>query len=189
MSDIQAQADLSFVRQEIAASEPPPRSMVGPVGWVRRNLFASVGDTILTILAILFIAWALPKLLGWAFFRAAWDGPDRSVCVSPEVGACWAFVKAKFAQFIYGRYPIPERWRVDLVFLLGAAGLIPLAIPSIPYKGWNALYLFVVFPVLAFFLLVGGVFGLREVETALWGGLLVTLVVSYVGIVASLPLG
>src|SRR5688572_7148644 len=32
-------------------------------------------------------------------------------------------------------------------------------------------------------------FGLAPVETPLWGGLLVTLVVSYVGIVASLPLG
>jgi general L-amino acid transport system permease protein len=38
-------------------------------------------------------------------------------------------------------------------------------------------------------LLLGGVFGLSEVETRLWGGLLVTLVISYVGIVGSLPLG
>ncbi len=41
----------------------------------------------------------------------------------------------------------------------------------------------------AFFLLVGGYFGLRFIETSLWGGLLVTLVISYVGIVCSLPLG
>src|SRR5690606_14942851 len=41
----------------------------------------------------------------------------------------------------------------------------------------------------AFILLVGGMLGLRLVETPLWGGLLVTLVVSYVGMVASLPLG
>jgi general L-amino acid transport system permease protein len=38
-------------------------------------------------------------------------------------------------------------------------------------------------------LLLGGVFGLPEVETRLWGGLLVTLVISYAGIVGSLPLG
>ncbi|MBA3520722.1 MAG: amino acid ABC transporter permease [Rhizobiales bacterium] len=189
MSDIQAQTDLVFVRQAVTEAEPPPRSVVGPVGWVRRNLFASIGDTILTILAVLFLAFALPPLLNWAFFSAVWDGPDRSVCTSEGVGACWAFVKAKFAQFVYGRYPIVERWRVDLVFLLGAAGLIPLAVPSVPYKNWNTLYLFIVFPVLAFILLAGGFFGLRSVETALWGGLLVTLVVSYAGIVASLPLG
>jgi general L-amino acid transport system permease protein len=118
-----------------------------------------------------------------------WSGSDREVCISPDAGACWAFVRAKFAQFIYGRYPLGERWRVDLVFLLLAGGLVPFAIPSAPRKGLNALFLFVIFPILAFILLVGGMFGLREVDTPLWGGLLVTLVVSYVGMVASLPLG
>ena len=189
MSDLQAQTDLNFVRQQIAEAEPPPRKSFGPVDWLRRNLFASAGDTVLTILAALLLAYALPPLIDWAFLSAAWDGPDRSVCTPPDVGACWAFVKAKFAQFIYGRYPVPERWRVDLVFLLGAAGLIPFAIPSVPHKGWNLLYLFLIFPAIALVLLSGGVFGLSHVETALWGGLLVTLVVSYVGIFASLPLG
>ena len=32
----------------------------------------------------------------------------------PGAGACWAFVRAKFAFFMYGRYPFEERWRVDL---------------------------------------------------------------------------
>ena len=45
------------------------------------------------------------------------------------------------------------------------------------------------FPFIAFFLLLGGYFGLPYVETPLWGGLMVTLVISYVGIVISLPLG
>jgi general L-amino acid transport system permease protein len=57
-----------------------------------------------------------------------------------------------------------------------------------PYKRENALYLLVVFPILAFILLTGQ-FGLEPVETALWGGLLVTLVVAIVGIVVSFPLG
>jgi len=64
-----------------------------------------------------------------------------------------------------------------------------MAIPPVPRKGLNALYLFAIFPVIALILLAGGAFGLRPVETSLWGGLMVTLVVSYVGMVASLPLG
>ncbi|TIN13843.1 MAG: amino acid ABC transporter permease, partial [Mesorhizobium sp.] len=44
-------------------------------------------------------------------------------------------------------------------------------------------------PIFAFILLVGGVFGLPHVETPLWGGLLVTLTLSFVGIAVSLPLG
>jgi len=61
--------------------------------------------------------------------------------------------------------------------------------PRAPRKGLNALLFFIVFPVVAFVLLVGGWFGLEHVETSLWGGLLVTLVISYVGISVSLPLG
>ena len=189
MADIHAQTDLTFVRQQMVEAEPPPRSAVGPVAWIRTNLFASVTDTLLTILGLLIVVSMLPPLLDWAFFSAVWEGEDREACISPEAGACWAFIKAKFAQFIYGRYPIPERWRVDLVFLMLAGGLLPMAIPSVPRKGLNAFFLFVIFPVVAFILLVGGVFGLRTVDTPLWGGLMVTLVVSYVGIVASLPLG
>ncbi|TGV63911.1 amino acid ABC transporter permease, partial [Mesorhizobium sp. M00.F.Ca.ET.149.01.1.1] len=53
----------------------------------------------------------------------------------------------------------------------------------------NAILLFVALPIVAFFLLVGGVFGLPHVETPRWGGLLVTLSLSFVGIAVSLPMG
>ena len=189
MADIHAQTDLTFVRQELVREEPPPAASVGAIGWLRRNLFASIGDTLLTALGVLIVVLAVPPLLEWAFFDAVWTGEDRDVCTSTEAGACWAFVNAKFAQFIYGTYPLGERWRVNLVFLLLVAGLVPMAIPSVPRKGLNALYLFAIFPVIAFILLVGGAFWLAPVRTALWGGLMVTLIVSYVGMVASLPLG
>jgi general L-amino acid transport system permease protein len=98
-------------------------------------------------------------------------------------------VRAKFSFFMYGRYPFEERWRVGLVAILLVIGLVPMAIPRVPYKRENIVYLLFIFPVLAFILLVGGVFGLRFVDTSLWGGLMVTLVVAIVGIVASMPLG
>ncbi|MFZ1680432.1 MAG: amino acid ABC transporter permease [Rhizobiaceae bacterium] len=191
-------SDFAFVRQEFTPSLPPPRSERGAVHWLRANLFASASDTVLTVLAFLFLAWALPPLLQWAFLNAQWTGTDRSVCatvaqggVQPDgwAGACWAFVGSKFQQFISGRYPIDERWRVWLVAALFFALLIPLLIPKIPAKGWNALLFFGVFPVVAYLLLLGGNFGLTFVETPLWGGLMVTLVLSFVGIAVSLPLG
>ena len=69
------------------------------------------------------------------------------------VGACWPFIQAKFSQFIYGFYPEPERWRVNLVFLLAAILLVPLLIPRLPAKGPNAILFFLALPVVAFFLL------------------------------------
>ena len=104
-------------------------------------------------------------------------------------GACWAFVNAKFGQFMFGRYPIDERWRPILVAILFVALLVPLLIPKVPRKGLNAILFFGALPIVAFILLVGGVFGLPHVETPLWGGLLVTLTLSFVGIAVSLPLG
>jgi general L-amino acid transport system permease protein len=59
----------------------------------------------------------------------------------------------------------------------------------VPGKKWNAIFLLAVYPIMTFVLLTGGWFGLQAVETPLWGGLLVTLVVAITGIVASLPLG
>jgi general L-amino acid transport system permease protein len=122
-----------------------------------------------------------------------WQGADRADClpetVGRPVGACWPFIAAKFNQFMYGFYPDDQQWRVNLTYALGAILLAPLLVPSIPYKVINAVLFFGVFPVAGFFLLVGGVLGLPHVETRLWGGLLVTLVISFTGIIVSLPLG
>jgi general L-amino acid transport system permease protein len=190
--------DLTFVRTELALAEKPPRSAGGIASWLQRNLFASIPDTILTILGVLLVVLIVPPLIRWAFIDAQWAGIDRNACstvaqggTQPDgwSGACWAFVGAKFRLFLFGSYPSAERWRVVLTGLLFVALLVPLMIPRIPHKGTNAILFFVVFPVVAFFLLVGGWFGLEHVETPLWGGLLVTLVLSFVGIAVSLPLG
>ena len=166
--------------------------------WVRKNLVGSVGDVILTVLGIALVVMILPPIINWAFISAQWAGPDRTVCatvaqggIQPDgwSGACWAFVNAKFGQFMFGRYPIEERWRPILVAILFVALLVPLLMPRVPRKGLNAILLFLVLPIVAFVLLVGGMFGLPHVETPLWGGLLVTLSLSFVGIAVSLPLG
>ncbi|MCR4268183.1 amino acid ABC transporter permease [Nitratireductor sp. ZSWI3] len=190
--------DLSFVRAQMAAVEPPPVAEHGIGPWLRKNLFANVTDTVFTIIGLVLVVMIVPPLVEWAFINAQWSGTDRTVCatiaqggIQPDgwSGACWAFVEAKFQQFMFGRYPIDERWRVYLTGVLFIGLLAPLLIPSVPRKGLNAVLLFVVFPVVGYFLLSGGAFGLKPVATPLWGGLMVTLVLAYVGISVSLPLG
>ncbi|HVX81087.1 MAG TPA: amino acid ABC transporter permease [Devosiaceae bacterium] len=187
MSDIQAQTDLIFVREQMLEAQPPPRRVAGPIAWVRANLFASFSDALLTLCGVAFLAWVIPPLIQWALVNAAWSGEDRTACVAHPDGACWAFVEANFGQFIYGLYPDGERWRVDLFFALLIIGLVPFAIPAAPFKRLNLNFLIVLVPV-SVWLLVGG-FGLPVVETARWGGLMLTIVVALVGIVVSLPLG
>jgi general L-amino acid transport system permease protein len=190
-------SEVTYIRQEMLAPLPPPTSEASVVGWVRKNLLATPKDVVLTIIGLAVLALILPGAINFLFLDAAWFGADRSVCATiaqggtqPDgwKGACWAFVESRFSQFIFGRYPLDERWRVILVGVMFVALLVPMLIPKAPRKGLNALLLFIVFPVVAFFLLHGG-FGLTEVETPLWGGLMVTLILSFVGIAVSLPLG
>ena len=88
-------------------------------------------------------------MIRWAFIDAVWTGNDREACLASD-GACWAFVKARFGQFMYGRYPDRRALagRPDRAILL-LVGLIPMAIPRVPFKRENGIYLLVVFPIVA----------------------------------------
>ena len=156
MQTTTAQPAAAAVLAAPSAPERPPRSETGVLGWLRQNLFSSWGNTLVTIV-VAYIVWKLGDgVLRWAVFDAVWIGDSGQSCRGEGSGACWAFVSAKFSQFVYGRYPIDERWRVDLVFALAIAGLVPLGVPQIPGKVYSAVYTFYVFPVIAFWLLVGG---------------------------------
>lgn len=138
---------------------PAPAAEFGYVGRLRRSLFATPLDSVLTVLFAIACLWAAWGILNWAWFDAVFEGTDRTACLSEDgrrVGACWAFVKARFPQFMYGLFPLGERWRVDLVFILFAVLLVPLAIPKAPFKRLNAFLLVLVFPLVAFVLLTGG---------------------------------
>lgn len=149
---------LAYVRGEEEPVLPPPRGNIGIVGWVRKNLFSSVTNAVLTILGIVLIVLVVPPIVEWAFIDAVWTGDGREACIAPGAGACWAFVEAKFGQFLYGRYPVDQRWRVDVTAIMLIVGIVLMAVPRIPYKRQTAIYLFVVFPIVALILLTGGHF-------------------------------
>jgi general L-amino acid transport system permease protein len=184
-----ANSDLHFVRQEFAPAMKPPARAGGPILWLQKNLFATPSDTLLTLAGIVFLVWALPPVYNFLFGHAVWPGGTVEDCRVEEAGACWAYIHARLNFFIYGFYPIDQYWRPNVVFALGALLIAPLLIPSAPFKRINALLFFVVYPVVCFFLLNGGVFGMPSVPTGQWGGLLVTLIISLVGIICSIPLG
>jgi general L-amino acid transport system permease protein len=167
----------------------PPRARTGPVAWLAANLFSSIPNTLLTALALWIFYRVVSSVVGWAVVHATWAGEDGSACTREDAGACWPFVAAWFGQFMYGRYPDAERWRVNLTYALALAGLVPLMVPRIPGKLWSSIYVLGIFPILAIILLSGGVLGLSHVPTDFWGGLLVTLVISSIGIAAAFPIG
>lgn len=244
----------AFVRGQMIEAQPAPVSSSGLIGWVRANLFPSVSQGVLTVVCLYVLYLIIPPLVSFLFTDAVWSGADRTACateaqggIQPNgwFGACWAYVGDYTNQFIYGRYPDEEQWRVNIVALLMALAIGPLLAPDLPYKGVSIFYAAVIFPVAALVLLTGGHFdvagsylplavigllalagafafakgsdsdplpgmklvgiivaalfvvlfvlgfdfGLERVNTEVWGGLLVTMVIAVSGIAASLPIG
>src|SRR5450631_4774050 len=189
-----AVTEIRFVRGATIAARPPPAAMTGGLGWLRTNLMSSPFNIALTILIALLLAWVIPGLVKFLLIDAVWTGSDRDACREVvqhrEIGACWPFVWERWSYFVYGSYPIPQRWRVDVFFAMLAVGVFWILWLEAPRRDLGSVYCFVVLPVSSFILLTGWrAIGLEPVDTALWGGILVTIVVASVGIVFSLPLG
>jgi len=189
-----AVAEIAFVRGASIAPRPPPAAMTGVLGWVRANLLSTPFNIGLTIAIVLLLGWAIPELVKFLLIDAVWTGTDRNACLEyvqhREIGACWPFVWERLPYFIYGSYPISERWRVDVFFGMLTIGIVWLLWLNAPRRDLAAIYFFAILPVASFILLSGwAAIGLQPVDTVLWGGVLVTIVVASVGIVVSLPLG
>jgi len=201
-----------------------PRTSSSPLRWLRRNLFNSWANSLLTILCLGLIYLVVSGLLRWALTTAR-----------------WGVITTNLRLFMVGRYPIDQVWRVSVCvllisFLMGlswgawggvvrsfavalAAGcaalaLVPfslsvrlwlvgnlvlivvafLVVHFLPSRHWKrgVLIAWLLSPVVIYLLLYGKLWFLQVlpvVDTNLWGGLLLTFVLSIVGIVVSMPIG
>ena len=136
----------AYIRRALVEPEPPPLPVGDAVTWARARLFDGVFNTLLTLVSGAIIAALVWPTVKFLLIDAVWTGTSRVDClpetVGGEVGACWPFVRAKFAQFMYGFYPASEQWRVNLTYALGAMLLVPLLIPRAPHKALNAILFF-----------------------------------------------
>ncbi|HEY86315.1 MAG TPA: amino acid ABC transporter permease [Chloroflexi bacterium] len=159
------------------AYEAPPRSEVGVLGWLKRNLFGSVIDSVLTIISVSLLVWLVPAFLNWAFTTAN-----------------WASVTTNKIILMQGPYPQGETWRVFF-----SAGIVAImaVISLFVYKTDNKrlrqtmTLVWVASPVVLWYILAGFENSalLPKVDYSRWGGLLLTFVLAIFGIIASFPLG
>lgn len=164
---------------------PPPVTETGIIGWLRANLFSSAWNTFLTLTIVFVGIKTIPPLVEWSILNATWSGSSHRDCA--EGGACWALIGERWHQYLFGFYPAESYWRVVLTFMLMLLSVIPWLFDNVPNrKVWMRVSY--AFPFVALWLLAGG-YGLTEVPTGNWGGLMLTLVIAVTGIVASLPIG
>ena len=168
MSDVHSESSIAYVRTKEVPVQPAPVNTSGLNGWVLNNLVPTPIQAIVSaILVFLVVYYVLIPVIDWSIIKAVWSGESRDACVGEgrQDGACWAMAGAKFGQWIYGFYPIGERWRVNIAFVLGILGLIPLLMPSMPHKKLNAIFMLGIYPVLTLILLSGGHF---DIGTSTW---------------------
>ncbi|NJC98907.1 MAG: amino acid ABC transporter permease [Anaerolineales bacterium] len=202
---------------------PPLTERSNILRWLRKNLFGSWTDTILTFIGLLITYWALKGFLTWAFTVAEWE-----------------VISVNLRLIMIGQYPIGQTgrlwlWLAFLVFLSGnSIGiwarkskyavlllLSPALLALLPFDASIRQWLIALTvtgligwglgrarpEVLKRSVIIGWAIslpiiillthGFSESETGfwaiaktnLWGGLLLTFLLTVVGILFSFPLG
>ena len=152
-----------------------------------KNVNSTTFNSILTLLIIFILFKYTPQLLNWLFFDADFAGTTKDECTSE--GACWIFVKVWFRRFMYGLYPNPEQWRINTAFILlflliGSSFFAPKKL-----KKYIILFMLFIYPFIGIKLISGGIFGLKLIQSGLWGGLSLTLIISAFSLILCFPIG
>jgi general L-amino acid transport system permease protein len=208
---------------QINPALPPLTERSNILRWLRKNLFGSWSDAILTIVGALIIYLAVKGLLAWVFTVAEWEVISTNlrllmigqypialagrlwvwlgflIFLSGNSLGIWArssrfapillLVPALFALLPFGDEP--RRWLITLTVVgmigWGIGRARPEVLKRIVIIGWV-----ISLPVII--LLTNGISESETgfmpiVRTGLWGGLLLTFLLTVVGILFSFPLG
>ena len=154
---------------------------------LNKNINSNNFNAFLTLLILFVIIKSILPILNWFFFEASFVGNSKEDCTGN--GACWVFIKVWFNRFMYGLYPDVEQWRVNTAFIL-LFGLVGIAffVPQ-KIKKYFLIFLIFIYPFIGIKLLSGGSLGLTYVETAAWGGLSLTFIISAFAILFCFPIG
>ena len=154
---------------------------------LNKNVNSSNLNAVLTLLTLFIIIKSIPPLLNWFVLDANFIGNSKEDCTGD--GACWVFIKVWFNRFMYGLYPDAEQWRINAAFLILFTVVGITFFVSAKLKKYFILFLLFIFPFVGIKLISGGSFGLEYVESAAWGGLSLTFIISAFAILFCFPIG
>src|SRR5680860_533595 len=91
-----------------AETLPPPRTTIGPVAWLRKNLFSSLLSSLMTGLIGGLLIVLVIGIGQWSVTEARWDVVTRNLRL-----------------FLVGQYPVEQAWRIylSLALLSGLTGV------------------------------------------------------------------
>ncbi len=189
--------------QQSTAAAPLTRRMIGFGASVHSHLLSSPFNIFLTLFGLWILYLLVPPMVDW-LLNSDWRGSVSADCDSG--GLCGVFLRQRLNLILYGFYPSEEIWRPNLaaaIFVALFVFLFPRFVP-VRVKLVIGALLLTVYPVIAYGLIHGALFGVeffgttiaedgfevsRAVETERWGGLMLTLILASFGIVLCFPLG
>ena len=154
---------------------------------LNKNINSNNFNAFLTLFTLFILIKSIPPLLNWFILDANFLGNTKEDCTGD--GACWVFIKVWFNRFMYGLYPDAEQWRINTAFLILFSLVGVSFFVSAKLKKYFILFLIFIYPFLGIELISGGGFGLKYVETAAWGGLSLTFIISAFAILFCFPIG
>lgn len=145
----------AFVRHDELPPQDPPASEVGPVHWLRINLFSSVGHGIMTLVALYCIYSLLAAVVPW-LVNGVWSADSIRDCreqLDGVRGGCFAVISERWPQLLFGNYPSEHYDRASIAFVLLFVAIAPVLFFDLPRK---MLWFTGLFPFIAFWLIWGG---------------------------------
>lgn len=176
-----------FVSPVLIDARHPPVVSVTVAHRLRRMWLATPAMGLLSVALLVVFALCGWHLFEWAFLDAHWRGSASDACSGAD-GACWAFVIARWKPWLVGNYPSGELWRAWVAFGAFAIFWTWVVRRSHSASLRQVLLGFVLLPMGLFALLLGGG-PLPFVAPTLWGGLLLTMVVTLATFASALPAG
>lgn len=166
------------------APRPAPIPTEGGVAWCKNNLFHDWTTGLATVAIGAVLLAVVLRLFQWAVVNAVWVA-DYGLCHAAS-GACWGVVREKFRFILFGRYPFDEHWRA----LVCTVVLLALIIASCTRACWKPWLGAAWVSALAFYfvLMRGGVLGLSQVDTDLWSGLPLTILLASLSMAMAFPI-
>jgi general L-amino acid transport system permease protein len=172
----------------------------GPTPWLKESLYSGPFGALSTLALLIILVFAVRGLLSWALFGAEFRTDADSITLLRPLtpGAIWGVVSVNSRLFAIGQYPTDVLWRIyaslGLILLLAILSVLVWSFGSSLKKYRKPLVWAWLASMVIIFLLLRGQPGatsgpFRVVGTNFWGGFLLTIVLSVVGIVVSFPIG
>jgi general L-amino acid transport system permease protein len=148
---------MGIVKDGKTPAREAPLSETTIIGWMSKNLFSSVFNSVLTVVTLFVIYITVRDVWVWGVTDAVWAADNRRECFSISIdGACWAGVIAWMDNIFYGRYPREELWRINLGAILLFVWMAPLWLPRVKAKVLIGVTTVFLYPFLAGYLFAGG---------------------------------